>query len=48
MRLHVGLVVSGSGCGGVMVAELIGWCGRVVLKTLAQSRGLLVSIAVGR
>ena len=48
MRLHIGLVVAGSGCGGVIVAEPVAWCGRVVLKTLAQSRGLLVSVAVGR
>ena len=48
MWLHIGLVVAGSGCGGLMVAELVAWCGRVVVKTLAQSRGLLVSIAVGR
>ena len=26
-------------CGGLMVAELVDSCGRVVLKTLAQSRG---------
>ena len=50
------LVVAGSGCeelimakcGGLMVAELVVSRGRVVLKTLAQSRGLLVSVAVGR
>lgn len=35
-------------CGGLMVAELVASRGRVVLKTLAQSRGLLVSVAVGR
>ena len=48
MHLHVGLVVAGSGCGGVMVPELVAWCGRVVLKMLAQSRGLLVFVDVGR
>ena len=35
-------------CGGLMVAELVASRGRVVLKMLAQSRGLLVSVAVGR
>ena len=50
------LVVAGSGCGelimakcgGLIVAELVASRGRVVLKMLAQSRGLLVSVAVGR
>ena len=35
-------------CGGLIVAELVASRGRVVLKMLAQSRGLLVSVAVGR
>ena len=56
MWLHVGLVVAGSGsgdlimarCGRLMVAELVALCGRVVLKTLAQSREVLVSVVVGR